>query len=181
MLLITTNAHQQIARSIQTPDQRQPGWISYQDLVGVVILDHRDVPRIRIGHVCSLPGSPGDGPEVDNVSKTVIWSDQGFNDPSDSAYDVHEKVFDVKDPCLFRRDEIEFLKDKAKAVAWFRGTHSPRIARKIAYLLSLPDFGKSIESREWASEQRKFSRRFDVNRRHWQFYGRPLPFRFAAA
>ena len=105
----STTVLQQPALFFTPPSQRQPGWLSYEDEVIFVILDKQGLPKIRTGHICSWPGSHGAGFEVDNVSKTIVWCDQVLNDLSDNADDAYEKLFNVDDSCLIKRDEIEPL------------------------------------------------------------------------
>jgi hypothetical protein len=98
-----------------------------------------------------------------------------LNDLSDNADDAHEKSFEVKDPRLLKLDEIESLKDPRKAVEWFTGVYSPKVAYQISKLLSKPDFGLHDETMAEVVANRKFQQLCEANQKHWFEHGRPLP------
>lgn len=135
--------------SVSKPALRPAKWIKYEDKVAFVIIDRNGKPRMRTGHVTSWPGSHGSGFEVDNIAKTIIWSDQELR-MADNADDAYEKGFSPKDPCLLRLDELEPLKNPETAVAWFQGIYSPEISRQISALISKPDLGWEDEWKEEA-------------------------------
>ena len=158
------------------PDERKPGWIKHQDLVAFVLTDPRTMAvRICTGHICSSPGSHGAGFEVDNVAKTIVWSDQTLNDFADDADDAHEKSFEVGDPRLIRRDEAHVLADAKLAEKWFKGVCSPEAIVEIARLCSLKDFGISEYERAIAARWQAGIEKLDANLEHWRLYGCPKP------
>lgn len=140
--------------AIPKPSERPPDWIASDAGVAIVLVENGKV-RIRPGSICSAPGSHGSGWEVDNIRKTIVWTDDSINPGADSVDDAHEACFDPKDPRLLRLDEIEYLKDPERAVRWFTGAESPEIARIISGLLSKPDFGRQDELTEYAEASRK--------------------------
>ena len=131
------------------PDERQKGWIDYEDKV-ICLLIIKGKIRFRTGHICSLPGSHGSGLEIDNVSKTVVWCDQEIRD-CDDFDDRHEKSFLVSDPCLMKLDEIIFLRDGKVALQWFKKVFTPCQILRIVKLLASDDLGIFAEQQEEAA------------------------------
>ena len=157
------NVPQKPIVSIPMPGQRPPDWIKHEDEVAFVRRKGTgDKAKIIIGtgHICSWPGSHGNGMDVDNIKKTIVWSDEELR-MADNADDAHEKSFETKDPCLLRLDEIIIIRDPERAVAWFNGVFTPETAREICALLNKPDFGyeerqkKEQEAREKLHSERK--------------------------
>lgn len=147
-LMLDVAVPQKELSSIPKPADRPTDWINYPDCVAFIFLDKRGMVRIRTGHICSTAGTSH--LNTDNISSTVVWSDQMLNDLADNADDAYEISFDPKDPRLLRLDEIIALQDLQRAVDWFAGIYSPEFAACISALLSLPDFGRSEELREEA-------------------------------
>lgn len=168
----STNVPKQSTLFFTKPSERQRGWLAYEDDVAFVILDRKNIPRIRTGHITST-GHSHCG--IDNVSKTVVWCDQILNDLSDNADDAYEESFKINDPRLLKRGEIEPLKDPKVAAEWFRGIYPPKVACRIAKLISKPDFGLSDEAKEKAAVQDKCYERAEENLKYWQEHGCPHP------
>jgi hypothetical protein len=133
----------QPAKVLVMPDQRGKGWIKYMDLV-LFVHTIKGVLWIRTGHIASWPGSHGVGFEIDNFSKTIVWSDESIRD-CDHFDDCHEKTFKVNDPLLIRRDEVHFLQDGKLALKWFHGTLAPCEIYRVHRLLKQSDFGLAEE------------------------------------
>lgn len=132
-------------------NERQPGWLTYKDQVVVITFPKVEGHPVHIlgGFIASWPGSHGDGFEVDNISKTVVWFDEPINNLSDNADDAYEKSFDVKDPLLIKVSEIGHLRSLENALAWFDGQKMENgrrftsdIIRMIADQLAIFDAGK---------------------------------------
>lgn len=157
-----------------SPLDRPFDWITHGTDVAFVIKDKGGKIRIRIGFICSSPGSHGHEFEVDNIKKTVVYSYQVLNEMADDADDAHEQSFNPKDPCLLRLDEIEILKEPDYAVTWFKNIYSPEIARQISALLSKSDLGLEDEGKEKAQEYLKHSNKMNAVRQHWIDHGGPI-------
>src|SRR5437868_4664180 len=95
--------------------------LAYKDRVVVVRVKG---PQIHVfpGHICSWPGSHGTGMEVDNIRKTIVWTDQPCRENQNDADDEHEMVFDPSNPCLLTEAEANLLKNSAASIAWFNDT-----------------------------------------------------------
>ncbi|MES2314843.1 MAG: hypothetical protein V4524_02815 [Patescibacteria group bacterium] len=142
------------AKDLILPNQRTKGWIEYMHLV-LFVHPVDGVLRIWTGHITSLPGSHGDGFEIDNVVKTVVWTDLPLRN-CDRLNDCHEKTFKVNNPLLIRRDEVHFFKDENLALKWFHGVLSPEEIGLVVKLLSMEDFGLSFQAPEMKGSTRRF-------------------------
>lgn len=168
------NVQQKTTTDIPLPGSRPRGWIKYADGMAVV-MNIKGKLRVRTGFVCSSPGSHGAGMEVDNVRETIVWFDDVLNEMADDADDAHEQGFNPQDPHLVRLDEVEYLRDPARAVAWFAGVRSETQAKEISALFRKPDFGYEEEAKEESDFWSRVAKRSEVNMQWWRTKGRPAP------
>jgi len=169
------NVPQKPLALIPMPGRRPADWIKYEDVVAFVEYDQSS-QRIFIGtgHICSWPGSHGSGMEVDNIRKTVVYSDEEIREVED--FDLaHEESFDPQDACLVRLDEVDFLRDPERAVAWFQGVFPPEVARQISALFCKSDFGRAEREEEKRKQLKELNVKSELNVHWWKYCGRPAP------